>query len=234
MYTFLFANYDFDIITPLRLLLSCGARNTATGNDVVASLPLVLNVLFPPSGVQMRFQTARIVASGEQLVVGCRANSSNPAAKIKWRHYLCGPGHAIAPQPNTSSVGGGSVVSTGPLQKCQMVELDGACEKLATYLISHAFYSNFDGMNFTINRLFYACWTHIGAFKLIVWLNLVERHHQTRIDPRGPTGCVPSSLHIVCNAVPESIHLHPVVNKFRQRSMIYLYVIIPKTWSSCQ
>ncbi|TNN08868.1 Synaptogenesis protein, partial [Schistosoma japonicum] len=106
-------------------------RNTATENEWIDSEAIILNVLFPPQRVSLNFGDKSVVQSGEQLVINCQADSSNPVAVITWRHYQCGPAHAFYRRhllqqqqklPKTSS-------STNEGEKCKLLELKGSDEE---------------------------------------------------------------------------------------------------------
>ncbi|CAH8477795.1 unnamed protein product [Schistosoma turkestanicum] len=108
----------------------CSARNTATNNEWIDSEALILNVLFPPQRVSLNFGGKSVVQSGEQLVINCQADSSNPVAVITWRHYQCGPAHAFYRRqllqqqqklPKASS-------NTNEGEKCKLLELKGSDE----------------------------------------------------------------------------------------------------------
>nr|CAH8841295.1 unnamed protein product [Trichobilharzia regenti] len=113
----------------------CLARNTATNDEWISSEPVVLNVLFPPQRVSLSFGSKSVVHSGEQLVINCQADSSNPVAVITWRHYQCGPAHAFyrrhllqQQQQQQHQQKLTNAISTSDGEKCKLLELKGSDE----------------------------------------------------------------------------------------------------------
>ncbi|CAH8503026.1 unnamed protein product [Heterobilharzia americana] len=109
----------------------CLARNTATNDEWISSEGVILNVLFPPQRVSLSFGSKSVVQSGEQLVINCQADSSNPVAIITWRHYQCGPAHAfyrrhlLQQQQQQKII---NTINTSEGEKCKLLELKGSDE----------------------------------------------------------------------------------------------------------
>ncbi|CAL8095078.1 unnamed protein product [Calicophoron daubneyi] len=106
----------------------CSARNAATGTDGVISDSVILNVIFPPQSVVVNFHSSSVAETGQQMIINCLADSSNPVATITWWRFRCGPAHAFAQREARSHIlkQGSKIDET---TKCKSEEIEGAQEK---------------------------------------------------------------------------------------------------------
>nr|CDS23603.1 nephrin [Echinococcus granulosus] len=68
--------------------ITCQAKSRAQLGDV-KSRPLILNVHFPPSEVNISILQQGSLLADQEVEVSCEAGSANPPARLQWRYYHC-------------------------------------------------------------------------------------------------------------------------------------------------